>query len=311
MFERFTNYSRHVIVLAQEEARRLSHNYIGTEHIVLGLLAEPNGLAFKILTEFGMSIEGARAEVTEIVAEGKSEPKGHIPFTPRAKKILELSLRESQALGHEYIGTEHLLLGVLREPDGIGAKIIGKHGELLAVRMAVLDQVSTPSAASEKLRRWRRAVESPGQTGLSATPAADTALAEAARSSGTRPVGSHDLLLAALADPDAAAARALAGLGIDLDQARQALREADVTGTSDELPEEAGRRQMTIRVSDERVTLEITDPAIVAAARSAVEAIGAGDGVIRGDLPAAAGLTAVGQALADGLPLIRRRATAA
>src|SRR5215472_8790400 len=110
MFERFTAYARHVVVLAQEEARRLQHNYIGTEHILLGLLDEPNGLAFRALQGFGMSLEGAREEVTAIVGRGSAALSGHIPFTPRAKKTLELSLREALQLHHNYIGTEHILL---------------------------------------------------------------------------------------------------------------------------------------------------------------------------------------------------------
>jgi ATP-dependent Clp protease ATP-binding subunit ClpA len=307
MFERFTDNARRVIVLAQEEARRLHHNYIGTEHIVLGLLGEPRGIAAKVLFGFGMSLDGARAEVIEAVGEGKSDQSGHIPFTPRAKKTLELALREALQLGHNYIGTEHLLLGVIREPESVGSSIVKKHSDLLAVRLAVLDQLAALSPGQGQKRRWERATETAGGTGLNATPAADAALAEAARVAVARPVGSHDLLFAALGDPDTAAARVLIGFGIDLDQVRQALRDADVTGTSDELPEEAGRRQMSIHVTDERVTLEITDQAIITAARAAVDALGDDGGVIRGDVPEAGSLTAVWRALIDSLATIQRR----
>jgi ATP-dependent Clp protease ATP-binding subunit ClpA len=325
MFERFTNRARHVVVLAQEEARRLRHNYIGTEHIMLGLLGEPDGLAAHALRGCGMSLDGARRDVAEIVSPGKTEPSGHIPFTPRAKKTLELALREALQLQHNYIGTEHILLGVIREGDGVGAEIIKRYADLLAVRTAVLDLLPTASTEASKGRRWlRRRVEAfigePGtesaapveQTMLNATPAADSTLSEAARLAGAGPVGSHHMLLAALADPDSAAARVLAHLGVDLDQAKEALRGADVTGTSDEQPEEAGRRQMVIHVTDELLTVEARDPAIIKAARDALDALGGQadpPGTIRGDLPASTSLSTAWQALHDSLGAIKRRAT--
>jgi ATP-dependent Clp protease ATP-binding subunit ClpA len=334
MFERFTNRARHVVVLAQEEARRLQHNYIGTEHILLGLLGEPGGLAFRALEGFGMSLDGSREEVKAAVGMGSGKHSGHIPFTPRAKKTLELALREALKLHHDYIGTEHILLGVIREGDGVGARILKEHADLGEIRVAVLELLSTTPAEATRLRRWLRrssaadsdeTIESGEQPELRTTPAADTSLSEAARLAGGRPVGSHHLLLAALGDPDTAAARALAALGVDLDQAREALRAADVTGTSDEQPEEAGRRQMLIRVTGEQLTIEATDPVIVELGRAALEALRAeanapgvvrGDvpasvpGVIRGDLPAGASLANVWQALHDSLEAIQRHATA-
>ena len=117
MFERFTDRARRVVVLAQEEARMLSHNYIGTEHILLGLIHEGEGVAAKALESLGISLEAVRAQVEEIIGQGQQAPSGHIPFTPRAKKVLELSLREALQLGHNYIGTEHILLALL-ELDG-------------------------------------------------------------------------------------------------------------------------------------------------------------------------------------------------
>jgi hypothetical protein len=149
------------------------------------------------------------------------------------------------------------------------------------------------------------------QSSLSATPAADATLSEAARLAGAQPVGSHHLLLAALGDADSAAARALAALGVDLDRAKEALRGVDVTGTSDEQPEEAGRRQMIIRVADDRLTIEAADPAIIEAGRAALRALGDQadpPGTIRGDLPACASLSTVWQALQDSLGAIQRRA---
>src|ERR1700691_3351932 len=153
MFERFTNKARHVVVLSQEEARRLSHNYIGTEHILLGLLGEPDGVAYKVLATFDLTLDGVREEVVQLVGAGKQEPKGHIPFTPRAKKTLELALREALALNHNYIGTEHILLGLIREGDGVAAQIMKKHADLLAIRAAVLDAV--PAGAETEGRRVR------------------------------------------------------------------------------------------------------------------------------------------------------------
>jgi ATP-dependent Clp protease ATP-binding subunit ClpA len=323
MFERFTNRARHVVVLAQEEARRLHHNYIGTEHVLLGLLGEPEGVAARVLEGFGMSLEGTREEVKAIIGTGKKAPSGHIPFTPRAKKTLEYALREAVQLHHTYIGTEHILLGVIREGDGVGAKILKQHSaDLAPIRTAVLDLlVPGVPAGGARGRRWLRrfATAGPGgasepeeQPELRTTPAADTSLSEAARLAGSQPVGSHHLLLAALGDPDAAAARALAALGVDLDQAREALRTADVTGTSDEPPEEAGRRQMLIRVTDDRLTIEATDPVIVNLGRAALEALGekaSPPGTIRGDLAESEGLANVWQALHDSLGVIQRRAT--
>jgi hypothetical protein len=128
MFERFTDRARRVVVLAQEEARLLNHNYIGTEHLLLGLVHEGEGVAAQALTQLGVSLEAVRAEVEEVIGQGQSPPTGHIPFTPRAKKVLELSLREALELGHNYIGTEHILLGLLREGQGVGAQVLIKLG---------------------------------------------------------------------------------------------------------------------------------------------------------------------------------------
>jgi ATP-dependent Clp protease ATP-binding subunit ClpA len=315
MFERFTNRARHVVVLAQDEARGLQHNYIGTEHLLLGLLGEPGGLGARALERFGMSLAATREEVAALVGTGNTEMKGHIPFTPRAKKVLELALREALQLHHNYIGTEHLLLGLVREGEGVAAQILTKHaGSLLPVRLAVLDLL--PATQTTHGRRWLRrhsdSAEEPRE--LRTTPGADASLDEAARLAGEQPVGSHHLLLAALADPDTAAAKALAALGVDLQQARQALSNADVAGTSDEQPEEAGRRHMLVRASETSVTREATDPAILALGRAALEALGDQadpPGTIRGDLPVSASLGNVWQALYDSLEDIRRRATAA
>ena len=143
MFERFTDRARRVVVLAQEEARLLNHNYIGTEHILLGLIHEGEGVAAKALESLGISLEAVRNQVQEIIGQGGSSPSGHIPFTPRAKKVLELSLREALQLGHNYIGTEHILLGLIREGEGVAAQVLVKLGaDLSRVRQQVIKLLS-------------------------------------------------------------------------------------------------------------------------------------------------------------------------
>jgi len=143
MFERFTDRARRVVVLAQEEARMLNHNYIGTEHILLGLIHEGEGVAAKALEQLGISLEGVRDQVEEIIGQGQTAPAGHIPFTPRAKKVLELSLREALQLGHNYIGTEHILLGLIREGEGVAAQVLQKLGaDLNRVRQSVIQLLS-------------------------------------------------------------------------------------------------------------------------------------------------------------------------
>ncbi len=143
MFERFTDRARRVVVLAQEEAKMLNHNYIGTEHILLGLIHEGEGVAAKALESLGISLDAVREQVQDIIGQGQQQPSGHIPFTPRAKKVLELSLREALQLGHNYIGTEHILLGLIREGEGVAAQVLVKLGaDLNKVRQQVIQLLS-------------------------------------------------------------------------------------------------------------------------------------------------------------------------
>ncbi len=143
MFERFSDRARRVVVLAQEEARLLNHNYIGTEHILLGLIHEGEGVAAEALESLEISLDDARTQVHEIIGHGGQAPSGHIPFTPRAKKVLELSLREALELGHNYIGTEHILLGLIREGEGVGAQALANLGaDLAVVRKRVIQLLS-------------------------------------------------------------------------------------------------------------------------------------------------------------------------
>jgi ATP-dependent Clp protease ATP-binding subunit ClpC len=358
MFERFTNRARHVVVLSQEEARLLSHNYIGTEHLLLGLLGEPESIGGQVLAGFGLTREGVREEVVEKIGRGKSAPAGHIPFTPRAKKTLELSLREALSIKHNYIGTEHILLGLIREGEGVAAQVLRDHADLLEIRVAVLDAVSATDPGEEgegseetnAVLRWlrqrlsRHGASVPfrpetigAEPATRGTPAVEAALQQAARLAGPLPVGSHHLLLAALEDANSAASSALASLGVDIDTLKGKLRAAQVKGTSDEQPEQAGRRQMAIEVSDEMLHVVLTDPVIVEAGKEALRAVnaraaaaakeGAAEGagaegageepavaaaesafatrnVIRGDLPLAAGLADVWLELHRNLEII-------
>jgi ATP-dependent Clp protease ATP-binding subunit ClpC len=139
MFERFDQRARRVVVVAKEEARMHNHDDIGTEHILLGLIHEGEGVAAKALESLGISLDAVRQEVEGIIGQGEQAPSGHIPFTPRAKKVLELSLREALQLGHNYIGTEHILLGLIREGDGVAAQVLVKLGaDLNQMRQQVI-----------------------------------------------------------------------------------------------------------------------------------------------------------------------------
>jgi len=156
VFERFTDRARRVIVLAQEEARLLKHDYIGTEHLLLGLIREGEGVAGKALEVLGIRLEALRSQVEEVIGQGQRAPSGHVPFTPRAKKVLELSLREALELGHDYIGTEHLLLGLVREGEGVAAQVLVKLGaDFPRVRQQVGQLLSGHAGGTEAGARTR------------------------------------------------------------------------------------------------------------------------------------------------------------
>src|SRR5664279_858076 len=170
MFERFTDRARRVVVLAQEEARLLSHSYIGTEHILLGLIHEGEGVAAKALESLGISLEAVRNQVEEIIGQGGTSPSGHIPFTPRAKKVLELSLREALQLGHNYIGTEHILLGLIREGEGVAAQVLVKLGaDLSRVRQQVIQLLSGYAGGKEGAAQGT----GPGESAPTGSPVLD------------------------------------------------------------------------------------------------------------------------------------------
>jgi ATP-dependent Clp protease ATP-binding subunit ClpA len=157
MFERFTDRARRVVVLAQEEARRLDHNYIGTEHLLLGLVHERQGVAAKALESLGIRLDAVRQQVEQIIGRGQQPPSAHIPFTPRAKKVIELARRESEAMGHAYIGTEHLLLGLVREGDGVAAQVLVQLGaDLNRVRQQVILLLHGAAGTAPVRARTRR-----------------------------------------------------------------------------------------------------------------------------------------------------------
>jgi ATP-dependent Clp protease ATP-binding subunit ClpC len=163
VFERFTERARQVVVLAQDEARALKHNYIGTEHILLGLLREEEGLAARVLESLEITVEEVRGAVAQVIGQGEEVTMGQIPFTPRAKKVLELSLKEALAMNHNYIGTEHILLGLVRENEGVAARILAQLGAPAdVVRNEVGRVLGATPAPSLAASRGRSAMESAG-----------------------------------------------------------------------------------------------------------------------------------------------------
>jgi ATP-dependent Clp protease ATP-binding subunit ClpA len=290
MFERFTDRARRVVVLAQEEARLLNHNYIGTEHLLLGLIHEGEGLAAQALERLGASLDAIRSRVESMIGQGGSIPSGHIPFTSRAKKVLELSLRESLQLGHSYIGTEHLLLGLIREGQGVAAQVLAQLGlELSRVRQEVIELLSghTPPVA-----------ELPRTPPPADTPAAARAKDQARRLAGEGPVGTHHVLTAILGDRESLGAKALAAVGVTAEVLEAELARLTPADTSDELPEEAGARRIRIEIVDDGVAVVLED----AAQRDRLAtALGDGSMVLRADHAAAASFPGLWQALTTHL----------
>ncbi len=255
MFERFTPQARSVVVGAQEEARALGHGYIGTEHLLLALLSSPDNAATQTLTAMGADRELVRNEILSIVGPGEGAPSGHIPFTPRAKKVLELSLREALALQHREIAAEHVLLGIVREGEGLASLILTKHGiELEDLRRQVISRLGAGTPGRKG--RFRRV---PGASAM--TAGAVTAAERAAALAGDEPVASHHYLRALVEDTDSAAARTLAALGVTPEAVEAKLAEVGTEGTTDAppaQPERAGRAKLA--VEGESVLVELTEP---------------------------------------------------
>lgn len=275
-FERFTKEARRVVVMAQEEARLLRHDHIGTEHILLGLFDPPDSAAARVLHQLGYDKETARTDVTAAVEPGTKQLNGHIPFAPSAKKTLALALREAQQLHHASIGTEHILLALVKEDEGegagVGAKVLAERiGPISRIRAAVLAAVAGSQDASA----------GPWPTG---TPAAEDTVSTASALAGGAPVGSHHLLEAMLRAENSMAAKVLRELGVDPDEVAAKIDALDPETTTDANPEETAARRMEIRLVDDEVHLILRDPATVTLAKRVTEL---SDGPIRGAGPVA------------------------
>jgi len=291
MFERFTDRARQTVVLAQEEARDLAHDHIGTEHLLLGLLREGEGIAAVALRLLGVELARTRAAVEEMIGRGTETPAGNIPFTPRAKKVLELSLREALQLGHNYIGTEHILLGVVREGEGVGAQVLVKQGVMLAlVRATVLEQLGRAGAAR--------------QSAPARTLGAEEVVTIAQELAASSPMGSHHLLEALARSDDTLAAKVLASLGVDADAIAAKIDELGIEGTSDLTPGEAAARQLEVRLEGDEVHVVLRDEAAVELVRTLTEAVG---GPVRGDDSVVGSLLGLWKAILGGLEELRRR----
>ena len=296
MFERFTDAARRVVVSAQEEARSLKHNYIGTEHVLLGLLAEPDGAAARALAGAGVTPENARDQIVKIVNVGDTEPHGHIPFTPRAKKVLELSLREALHLRHHDIGSEHILLGILREGQGVAAQALAGLGtDTERLRREVVRLAGSARRAGP---------DEPLTPRPAHTPAAAEVLATAEELASGSPIGSHHLLEALARSHRSAAGHALAAAGVDVEVLAAKLDEVGLEGTTDLTPEEEAARQAEIRLDGDEVHLVLRDPAVVDRVRAVSGHLG---GPIRGTDPVASGMVPVHQAVVRYLERLRRR----
>ncbi len=223
MYERFTDRARRVLVLAQEEALLLNHSFIGTEHILLGLIHEGEGVAAKALESLGISLEAAREKVEETVGPAGSAPTGSPPFTPRAKKVLELSLREALQLGHNYIGTEHMLLGLVREGEGVAAQVLVSLGaDLTHVRQQVIQVISGYQGREERASPWFLGPAAQlRETESSPVPIGDSWTAQVVRA-GTTP--------AVFADAYEAMERLATGLGVSLDNLRISVTSVETNG---------------------------------------------------------------------------------
>ncbi|MGK5642413.1 Clp protease N-terminal domain-containing protein [Streptomyces sp. URMC 126] len=272
-FERFTVKARKVVVTAQEEARLLKHDHIGTEHLLLALLEVPDHTAANVLHRLGYDKEAARADVVAVVEPGTQALNGHIPFAPSAKRALDLALREAQRLRHTDIGTEHILLALAGEGAGAGAEVLAKRfGSVDRVRAAVLSALEGP----------QEAVTGPWSA---ATPAVEDAVSTAGALAGAAPVGSHHLLEAMVRAEDSMAARVLRELGVDPDAVIAKIDELDPETTTDAGPEEAAARKMEIRLVEDEVRLILRDPATVSTVKKIAEL--AGGGPVRGVGPVA------------------------
>jgi ATP-dependent Clp protease ATP-binding subunit ClpA len=294
MFQRFTDEARRTVVLAQDEARRLQHNYIGTEHVLLGLLGIPESTACRALRRLELNEEAVRGDIEKLVGTGTQSPSGHIPFTPRAKKVLELSLREALKLSHNYISTGHILLAIIREGEGAGAQVLHKRlGDLDKVRTAVRAEIgSTP--------------EEPRPSGFptsARTPAAEGVLKLAEKLAAGAPVGSHHLLEALARSHQSMAGMVLSGLGVDPDKIAAKLDTIEPEVTSDVTPEVIAARRMRVLLIDGEVHVVLTDAGSVELMRRLTELAG---GELTGEEPLTGPFISMWTSTRDGLAALHR-----
>jgi ATP-dependent Clp protease ATP-binding subunit ClpC len=289
MFERFSDNARQAVVLAQVECRRLNHRSIGTEHLLLGLLGMPDSSAGRALGRLGLSQESARAEVEQLVGRGERPPSGHVPFTPRAKKVLELSLREALKLKHNYIGSAHILLAIVREGEGVAAQALRlRLGELDKLRQAALAEI-------------RGGSQRPAATAR--TPAAEEVLRLAEQLAAGAPVGSHHLLEALARSHRSMAAQVLAGFGVDPENIAARLDTIDLESTSDITPELSAATKMRLRLDGDEVHLVLGDAETVELVRLLTKLAG---GELTGAEPLTGSFVGLWASVRDGLAALHR-----
>jgi ATP-dependent Clp protease ATP-binding subunit ClpA len=262
VFERFTDDARSAVVAAREEARAFGGDHVGTEHLLLGILREPDSIGGQVLTGAGMALEGTRAEIERIAARSAAPTADELPFTPEAKKAFENALREALSLHADKIGTEHLVLGVAADEHGIGAQILQSHNVTAShVRQAVMAHLTVRGVPARAWRGGSRVAQQLAR-GQNMTPAVATFYLRARERAGRGPVSSADILRALLDDKDSQAVRALAALGITAEDLERAIATTPVEGTTDETAEDAVARMVDVTVRDDRVVIEIADPAL-------------------------------------------------
>ena len=293
MFERFTAKARSSVVAAQEEARRLGHGYIGTEHLLLGLLSEPESIGARALAQLGIGVESGRAAVEGLVGSGEGAPNGHIPFTSRAKKTLELSLREALALGHNYIGTEHILLGLAREGDGVAAQILTEQGATPErIRAMVTSLLGAPPSLVAGSTQQRR------------TAGAEAVMSTAAELAGSSALASQHLLEAISLVEDSLGSRVLHSFGVTAQGIATRIDDFGTEGTSDASPEDLAASRMELRVDGDEVTIVLRDAATVELVKDLVGRTG---NPLSGNDAGTSPLTGLWQANRDALQQLSAR----
>jgi ATP-dependent Clp protease ATP-binding subunit ClpC len=260
MFERFTDRARRVLVIAQDEALALDHNFLGTEHVLLGLIREGEGVGAKALQQLGVDLVAVRHQVIEMIGRGQPGSASTAPaFTPRAKKVLELSLKEALGLGHNYIGTEHILLGLIQEGAGVASQVLTASG---------LTGGQIRSKVIELLVGYGSAKPGGGAGGATpSTPAVNVLATRVRAAAGDEPIGTHHHLLALLEDPNCLAARILESFGVTKDAVASRITEMGTAGTTDELPKPAAPEVVDL---GNGVRLELDDPALAAQIRRSI-----------------------------------------